>query len=355
MMSFNRLVRWIAVGAVMMTCQSPMVAAQDDPHFSDEDAGLSVWFPSRPKKEAGTHDVLLPDGKTLTVPAVIYSAKDENNSYSATVADLKGTVADHPHVIDRAVEAVREQGDVKLDLETSVSGGICGRDLAIADRDGGQSIYALFFQHKSNHRLYIFQAKSLSPATVDQGSADALRFQQSVDFVGSGAAKDLPETDDDRRWTRYYYYGSRFSMRFPAKPVVSLGTYTTAHGVKVNAVAYTARQKTGFYRVTIADLWHTPADDLGAIDQAVALLGKQHKIGSAMTVNIPGGQCGRDLQFSDRGPVASIATVIFPTVSHWLYIIEATTSSDPAANAADLARFRKSLNLYWKLDGSQAN
>lgn len=355
-MSFNRLVRWIAVGAMMMTGPVPLAAAQDEAHFRDEDGGLSVWFPSPPKKEPGTHDVLLPGGKTLTVPAVIYSVKDENNSYSATVADLKGTVADHPHAVDLAVEAVRRQGDVKLDLETSVSGGICGRDLAVADRDGGQSIYALFFQHRSNHRLYIFQAKSLSPATVDEGSADALRFQQSVDFVGTGAAKDAPETDDDRRWTRYYYYGSRFSMRFPAKPVVSLGTYTTAKGVKVNTVAYTVRQKTGFYRVTIADLWHTQADGLDAIDQAVQLLGRQHRIGSTVTVNIPGGQCGRDLQFADHGQTSSIGTVVFPSVSHWLYLIEAqATSPDPAENAADLARFRKSLNLYWKLDGSSPN
>jgi hypothetical protein len=177
-----------------------------------------------------------------------------------------------------------------------------------------------------------------------------------VDFVGTAAVKDLPETDADERWERYYYYPSRFSMRFPSRPAVSRGTYKTAGGVTVNTVVYTVRRDGGFYRVTIANLWHTPADGLDAIDLAVGLLGKQHRIASTETVNIQGGQCGRDLQFAERGHAASLATIIFPSVSHWLYIIDARAASpDRAANAADLGRFRRSLRLYWKLDGSSPN
>jgi hypothetical protein len=355
-MIFIRRIYWIVVGTILMSGPTQIALAEDEAHFKDEAAGLSVWFPSPPTKEPGAYDVLLTDHKTLTVPAVIYSSRDESNSYSVTVANLKDTAVDYPNAIELAVKAVRRLGDVKLDLETSVAGSACGRDLTVADRDGGQSIYALFFQAHSNHTLYVFQAKSLSPATVDEGAADALRFQQSVDFVGPASAKEAPETDDDRRWERYFYYKSRFSMRFPSQPTVSHGTYETAGGVKVNTVVYTVRQDTGFYRVTIADLWHTPADGLDAINQAVQLLGRNHRIASVETVNIQGGQCGRDLKFSDRGHASSISTIVFPTVSHWLYIIDAQAASpNSSANAADLARFRRSLLLYWKLDGSSAN
>jgi hypothetical protein len=355
-MSVIRRICWIAIGSILISGPAQMALAEDEAHFKDEAAGLSVWFPSPPTKEPGTYDVLLPGHKTLTVPAVIYSARDESNSYSVTVANLKDTAADYPNAIEPAVEAVRRLGDVQLDLDTSVAGSACGRDLTVADRDGGQSIYALFFQAHSNHTLYVFRAKSLSPATADEGAADALRFQQSVDFVGPATAEEAPETDDDRRWERYFYYPSRFSMRFPSQPKVSHGTYETAGGVKVNTVVYTVRQNTGFYRVTIADLWHTPADGLDAINQAVQLLDKKHRIASVETVNIQGGQCGRDLKFTGRGHASSISTIVFPTVSHWLYIIDAqAASSSPAANAADLARFRRSLRLYWKLDGSSPN
>lgn len=356
MMLFKRSGRGIALGGVVLAGLVGTAVAQDEEHFEDPEAGFSVWFPSSPKKEAGTHELALPGGMTLTAPAVIYSTQDQANQYTATVADLKNTAADYPGAIDLAVDTERKHGEIKLDLETSVSNGACGRNLVVADRDGGQSIYNVFYQHDSNRKLYVFRAKSLSAAAAEEGGADALRFQQSVDFIGTAVVKPPVETDDDKKWERYFYYGSRFSMRFPGKPKVTLGTYTTAKGVKVNTVTYTVRQETGLYRVTIADLWHTPADEDDAIEQAVSLLRKKNKVASQVTVNISGGQCGRDLKFADQSGKASISTVIFPTVSHWLYIIEAqAASSDAEANKADLARFRRSLRLFWRLDGSGPN
>jgi uncharacterized protein YrzB (UPF0473 family) len=356
MMLLKRSGRRIVFGGAVLVGLAGAAIAQDEEHFKDAEAGFSVWFPSPPAKEAGTHDIVLSNGKTLTAPAVIYSTQDQANRYTATVADLKGTVADTPGAINLAVETERKHGEIKLNLETSVSNGACGRNLVVADHDGGQSIYNVFFQHDSNHKLYVFRAKSSSAAAAEEGGADALRFQQSVDFIGTAAVKAPVETDDDKKWERYFYYGSRFSMRFPDKPKVTLGHYTTAKGVKVNTVAYTVRQKTGLYRVTIADLWRTPADEEDAIDQAVSLLRKKSKIASEVTVNISGGQCGRDLQFADKNGSSAISTVVFPTVSHWLYLIEAQASStDLEANKADLARFRRSLRLFWKLDGSGPN
>jgi hypothetical protein len=344
---------WIASVAALWAAARPPAAAQGWSEFADNETGFTVLAPAKLARESATYNVNLPDGQTLSVPALIFSTEDQNNHYSVTVADLANTPADDPNAIDRAAAAMRESGDVKLDLWTSVAGSACGRDLTIADRDGEQSTLALFFQPATTHRLYVFRAKATSPSAADDGAADALQFQQSVNFIPPAAKTAPPETEDDQRWTRYFYYASRFSMRFPAEPKVTVGAYRTAGGVKANTLEYTVRQKSGFYRVTVANLWHTPADTLSAIDEAVGLLRRDRNVLSETTVNIDGGQCGRDLRIAGRHGAQSIATIVFPTASHWLYLIEAeTTSPDPET---DLARFRKSFRLYWNTDGTPPN
>jgi hypothetical protein len=339
-------------GVALLAAAAQPAAAQSWTEFADPDAGFTVQLPAQPKKEAGSYDVILDDGRRISVPAIVYSVRDANNFYTTTVADFLGTPADQPHAVDRAIDAIRGTGNIKLDLPTSVANSACGRDLVVDDRDGGRSTLALFFQNTTNHRLYVFRAKA-APPNIDEGGADAIQFQQSVNFIGSAASKDVPESADDQIWKKYVYHASRFAIRFPAEPKVTAGTYTTAGGVRVNTLEYTVRQRGALYRVIVADLWHTPADKLSAIDQAVSLLRRKATIKLEQLVNIPGGQCGLDLSLVDRDGRPSIATVVFPTASHWLYIIEAkAVSSDRATAEADMSRFRRSFRLYWNLDGT---
>jgi len=75
---------------------------------------------------------------------------------------------------------LRKTGEIKLDVNARINREF-GRELSVAENDGSRSTMGIFF---INHKLYQLQARILPPDPV-AGSADALRFQQSLRFTAN--------------------------------------------------------------------------------------------------------------------------------------------------------------------------
>ncbi len=161
--------------AVFALLSSVSVQAQAWDEHAYPDAGFAVQFPVEPQIAAGSYQTA--DG--TTVPATVYSARQGSGVYTITVAELANTPADQPNAIADAVSQLRQTGEIKLDVNARINREF-GRELSVAENDGSRSMMGIFF---FNHRLYELQAKALPP-DPEAGSADALRFQQSLRFMG---------------------------------------------------------------------------------------------------------------------------------------------------------------------------
>ena len=78
-------------------------------------------------------------------------------------------------------------GEIKLDIPHRISR-VYGRQLSIAGRDGSHASIALFYHQK---RLY--QIQGLALPSGEDGTADAIRFQQSLIFTTNAANRTLLE------------------------------------------------------------------------------------------------------------------------------------------------------------------
>src|ERR1700674_3451819 len=161
----------IAIFAILSS--APVEAQAWDEHASPE-AGCAVQCPVEPQVEAGSYETL----NGVTVPATVYSARQGRGVYTVTVADLANTPADQPNAIDDAVSLLRKTSQIKLDVNARINREF-GRELSVTENDGSRSMMGIFF---FNHRLYELRGKVLPP-DAKAGSADALRFQQSLRFT----------------------------------------------------------------------------------------------------------------------------------------------------------------------------
>ena len=172
-----RLIIPIAVFAIL---SSAPVAAQAWDEHAYPDAGFAVQFPVEPQVEAGSYETV----NGISVPATVYSARQGSSVYTVTVAELANTPADQPNAIDDAVSLLRKTGEIKLDVNARINREF-GRELSVAESDGSRSIMGIFF---FNHRLYELRGKVLPP-DPEAGSADALRFQQSLRFTADNGGR----------------------------------------------------------------------------------------------------------------------------------------------------------------------
>lgn len=95
---------------------------------------------------------------------------------------------DKQTAIDMAVKTLGEAGEIKLNIEERIDAQF-GRGLTIAGRDGGRSTAAVFFV---NGKLYELVGEALPP-DPGAGSGKAVRFEQSLEFIGLGAEARRPE------------------------------------------------------------------------------------------------------------------------------------------------------------------
>ena len=149
-------------------------AAQQWTEYQSPDAAFTVHFPTDPNIETTTYRT--PDG--LAFGARVYSVAQENGVFTLTVADVPETdnQVQEDALMNEAVTRMTDGGAIKFDIPHRIRW-FYGRQLGVAGANGGYS-YVAVFHH--NNRLYQIEGKAF--AAGGQAEADAMRFQQSLDF-----------------------------------------------------------------------------------------------------------------------------------------------------------------------------
>jgi hypothetical protein len=149
-------------------------AAQQWTEYQSPDAAFTVHFPTDPNIETTTYRT--PDGRAFG--ARVYSVAQENGVFTLTVADVPETdnQVQEDALMNEAVTRMTDGGAIKFDIPHRIRW-FYGRQLGVAGANGGYS-YVAVFHH--NNRLYQIEGKAF--AAGGQAEADAMRFQQSLDF-----------------------------------------------------------------------------------------------------------------------------------------------------------------------------
>src|SRR5712671_6093063 len=149
---------------------SAPAAAQTWKEYNDPDRSFTVMFPADPQIQTTTYEVA--DGRT--VPARVYTARQNNGIFEVTVAELANAGLEENAVIEHAVKQLAQGTEVKVDFPHRIYQ-VYGRQLSLLGKDGSRSTVAVF---DTNGRLYQIEAKIL-PGGSD---VDLIRFQQSLVF-----------------------------------------------------------------------------------------------------------------------------------------------------------------------------
>jgi hypothetical protein len=154
----------------------PAVAiAQDWKVYPYPDAGFAVQFPVPPTMESGTYKT--PSGMSL--PMVRYRARQEGIVFTLEIVDFSGVNADDASAISETERSFSSTGRVTVAIDARINREY-GRELSVTGTDGSRSAVAIFFINKHLYRLV---GKSLPPDAIAR-SGDAIRFQQSLQFIG---------------------------------------------------------------------------------------------------------------------------------------------------------------------------
>jgi hypothetical protein len=142
--------------------------------YENPEYSFAISFPVDPTLEATTFRAA--DGRSLQ--AHTFSVDQESGMFKVTVVEMPGEeTGDDSLVVKGAAKAVAEGGVIQFDMPHFV-GETHGRQLGIAEANGGYSYVALFY-HKQ--RLYQIEGKAF--VAGGQAELDAMRFHQSLDLT----------------------------------------------------------------------------------------------------------------------------------------------------------------------------
>jgi hypothetical protein len=149
---------------------SAPAVAQSWEEYTYPEYAISVAFPASPKIETTTYQIA--DGRS--VPARVYSVRQDKGEFKLMVADLANTGLDEKTVVDRAITALSLGATVKLNVPARIYR-VYGRQLTVEGADGSRSMVAIF---DLKGRLFQIEAK------VPRGGSEfeLTRFQQSLVF-----------------------------------------------------------------------------------------------------------------------------------------------------------------------------
>jgi hypothetical protein len=188
--------RTIALVLAAFVASGP-TAAQDWKEYSYPDYSFTVAFPATPQIETTTYQV----ADRRSVPAHVYTVRQDNSVLKVTVAELANTGLDESAIIGHAIKTLSAGGEVKFDIPHRIYN-VYGRQLSVLGADGSRSTVAVF-DYKG--RLYQIEARAL-PGRNDT-AADTLRFQQSLVFTDGGSNRSA----DTIRAIREACRGSAFN------------------------------------------------------------------------------------------------------------------------------------------------
>jgi hypothetical protein len=164
--------RIIAFAVAAFVVSGP-AAGQSWEEYSYPEYAFSVAFPANPKIETTTYEVA--DGRS--VPARVYSARQDKSQFKMTVADLANTGLDEKTIIDHAIKTLSQGATVRVNIPARIYQ-TYGRQLTVEAADGSRSMVAMF---DVMGRLYQIEAKGLPGGN----EFELTRFQQSLVFERS--------------------------------------------------------------------------------------------------------------------------------------------------------------------------
>jgi hypothetical protein len=139
-----------------------------------EHDGFAVSFPGQPKVHPSSF--ALPGGHG--VPARIWFLGQGANDFRLTVADFSKTSVKADAAMAMAANALATTGRVSMDIEAHIKR--CkGRQLSVTAEDGSHTVAAFFFVNR-----HFFQIEGIVHPLKGGESSRAMRFQQSLDFIG---------------------------------------------------------------------------------------------------------------------------------------------------------------------------
>lgn len=156
---------------------TPLVAvAQQWQSYPYPDAGFAIPFPVPPKIEAGTFR----SAAGVSLPMRRYAVHQDRIILTLDVVDFSATNADQVSTIAAAEKSCGASGKVTVAIDARINRAY-GRELSVSGSDGSRSAIALFFVNK---HLYTLAGQAPAPNAIEK-SGDAIRFQESLQFIGA--------------------------------------------------------------------------------------------------------------------------------------------------------------------------
>jgi hypothetical protein len=149
--------------------------AQEWKVYPYPEAGFAVQFPAPPVVEKSTFRT----SAGVSQPMTRYAAREEGITYKMEVVDFSGVNPDQAKTIAETEKSFGASGKVTVAIDARINREF-GRELSVSGTDGSRSAVAIFFV---NGHLYLLTGKSLPPNAIAR-SGDAVRFQQSLQFIG---------------------------------------------------------------------------------------------------------------------------------------------------------------------------
>jgi hypothetical protein len=167
-----------AVAAILLAAWlTPLLAAdaEDWNSYSYPEAGFAIQFPAPPTIEKTTFQT----SAGVSLPMVRYAVRQDRSVYTLSIVDYSGTNVDGLSTIAAAEKSFGASGKVTVAIDARVNRSY-GRELSVSGTDASRSAIAIFFVNK---HLYTLVGQSLPPNAIEK-SGDAIRFQESLQFIG---------------------------------------------------------------------------------------------------------------------------------------------------------------------------
>jgi hypothetical protein len=164
------------VAILLAAWLTPLAAATEEwKSYPYPDAGFAIQFPAAPTVEKTTFRT----SGGVSLPMTRYVVRQDRSVYTLNVVDYSTTNADATSTIAEIEKSFASSGKVTVAIDARVNRSF-GRELSVNGADGSRSAVALFFVNK---HLYELIGESLPPNAIEK-SGDAIRFQESLQFIG---------------------------------------------------------------------------------------------------------------------------------------------------------------------------
>lgn len=167
----------LIVAILLLAWLTPVGAATGEwMAYPFPDAGFAIQLPAAPAVEKSTFKT--PGGMSL--PMTRYVVRQDRSVYSLSIIDYSTTNADAMTTIAEAEKSFGASGKVTVAIDARVNRSY-GREMSVNGSDGSRSAIAIFFVNK---HLFELVGESLPPNAIEK-SGDAIRFQESLQFIGA--------------------------------------------------------------------------------------------------------------------------------------------------------------------------